>query len=106
MGGSVVRRNRSRVTAHDVGNASGARYRASMSILLMLVVLLALLGVLGAGIAGIVVFVSRNSKKSAGGGVQGVVGGWYPDPEDPVMDRYHDGQTWTAHTRPHTAVGD
>ncbi|WP_374613216.1 DUF2510 domain-containing protein [Gordonia sp. (in: high G+C Gram-positive bacteria)] len=28
------------------------------------------------------------------------MGGWYPDPQDTNVDRYHDGQTWTAHTRP------
>lgn len=72
----------------------------------MLVVLLALLGVLAAGIAGIVVLVSRNSKEPAGGGVQGVGGGWYPDPQDPAADRYHDGQAWTTHTRPRVIVGD
>nr|WP_231896072.1 DUF2510 domain-containing protein [Gordonia sp. LAM0048] len=31
--------------------------------------------------------------------------GWYPDPQDPVADRYHDGQTWTTHTRPRIADG-
>ncbi|MFE0751007.1 DUF2510 domain-containing protein [Gordonia sp. NPDC058843] len=71
-----------------------------MSIILALVVLLVLLAVLGAGIAGIVVLVSRRSKRSAGDGAVGTAGGWYPDPQNPNADRYHDGQTWTAHTRP------
>lgn len=76
-----------------------------MSILLMLVVLLALLGVLGAGIAGIVVLVSRRSAGSVVDGSRNVVAGWYPDPQDPVADRYHDGQTWTPYIRPRVADG-
>ncbi|EON32268.1 hypothetical protein GTC6_12945 [Gordonia terrae C-6] len=76
-----------------------------MSIILLLVVLLVLMAVLGAGIAGIVVLVSRKSKSSAVDGARNVVGGWYPDPQDPNADRYHDGGTWTAHTRPRTTAG-
>ena len=26
--------------------------------------------------------------------------GWYPDPENPVQDRYWDGDAWTAHRSP------
>lgn len=28
---------------------------------------------------------------------------WYPDPADPQLLRYHDGQAWTAATRPRAA---
>ena len=66
-----------------------------MSIILMLLGLLVLVAVLG----GIVVLVSRKSKSSTVDVAPGV-GGWYPDPQDTNVDRYHDGQTWTAHTRP------
>ncbi|WP_338856429.1 DUF2510 domain-containing protein [Gordonia hongkongensis] len=70
-----------------------------MSIILMLLGLLVLVAVLGGIVAGIVVLVSRKSKSSTVDVAPGV-GGWYPDPQDTNVDRYHDGQTWTAHTRP------
>lgn len=76
-----------------------------MSIILMLLALLVLVAVLGGIIAGIVVLVSRKSKSSTVDVVRGM-GGWYRDPQDPVVDRYHDGQTWTAHTRPRITDGE
>ena len=29
-----------------------------------------------------------------------VAAGWYPDPRDPNVHRYYDGQNWTEHRRP------
>lgn len=85
------------------GAARRSRYGTCMSIILMLAVLLVLLAVLGAGIVGIVVLVSRKSKNSAVDAGRNGMGGWYPDPQYPDVDRYHDGHAWTAHTRPASA---
>ncbi|MEZ0381977.1 MULTISPECIES: DUF2510 domain-containing protein [Mycobacteriaceae] len=51
-------------------------------------------------VAGIVFLVkakSRSARQSA------VPPAWYPDPADPELLRYFDGQSWTGATRPRRA---
>lgn len=70
-----------------------------------LLVLMIVVGLVGLGlIAGLVALVVRMTKSPE---PQPYVphawqsaAGWYPDPSNPNMLRYFDGQTWTQATRP------
>lgn len=80
----------------DSGLTSAAR---------VLVGWLILLGVIGAVVSGIVVLVQRTSTsppRPLGGPAarQGMAPGWYPDQQDPKLQRYFDGQNWTSGTAP------
>ncbi|AEF36117.1 MULTISPECIES: DUF2510 domain-containing protein [Mycobacteriaceae] len=51
-------------------------------------------------VVGIVFLVKAKSKPA---GQSAVPPAWYPDPADPELLRYFDGQSWTGATRPRRA---
>ncbi|WP_431955981.1 DUF2510 domain-containing protein [Nocardia lijiangensis] len=63
-----------------------------LSATLILVLVVAVLAAVG----GIVVFVVR----SGGRPRTSFAPGWYPDPSDARLLRYHDGRGWSAATQP------
>gem|GEM_PF-7057800 len=54
-----------------------------------------------AGVVVGIVFLVKAKAKSAG--QLPAVPNWYPDPDDPELLRYFDGQSWTGATRPRDA---
>lgn len=66
----------------------------------ILVILLVVSVVIGA-IVGLVMLIVKLAKSKTQPAPQSAVKpGWYPDPHDPSLLRYYDGQAWTAHTQP------
>ncbi|MEV0033826.1 DUF2510 domain-containing protein [Nocardia sp. NPDC050793] len=59
---------------------------------LLLVLLVAVLAV----VSGIIVVVVRSGRKPR----STVAPGWYPDPSDGRLLRYHDGRDWSPATQP------
>ena len=57
--------------------------------------------VLMAGVVVGIVFLVKAKAKSAG--PPPMAPNWYPDPADPELLRYFDGQSWTGATRPRDA---
>jgi protein-S-isoprenylcysteine O-methyltransferase Ste14 len=57
---------------------------------------------IGALISGIVVLVQSSSQQSQSRPAQraGLPPGWYPDQNNPKLQRHWDGQTWTSWTAP------
>lgn len=63
---------------------------------------LILFAIIGVVVSGIVAVVQRNSQPPSGQAshAQRPAPGWYPDPQDPTVLRYFDGQQWVMGKQP------
>lgn len=80
----------------DSGLTSGVRVAVGWLILL---------SIIGAFVSGIVVLVQRTSKPPSAAPAapmqrRGMAPGWYPDQQNPNLQRYFDGRNWTSGTAP------
>lgn len=66
--------------------------------------LIIILGLIAAAVVGLVMLIKKASASAepySGPGITPVMTtGWYPDPNDPTLERYFDGRIWTSSARP------
>jgi hypothetical protein len=55
---------------------------------------------IGSGVAVLVQSMSKPSAARPANQQAALAANWYPDPNDPTLMRYFDGQAWTSHTAP------